>query len=57
VYEQQDPRVMVRIVGQAPLAATVYELQRMRCNLCGEIYTAEAPEGVARRSTRTGQRR
>jgi transposase len=46
VYEQQDPRVLVRIVGQAPLAATVYELQRLRCNLCGEIYTAEAPEGV-----------
>jgi hypothetical protein len=32
--------------GQAPLAATVYELQRLRCSLCGEIYTAEAPEGV-----------
>jgi hypothetical protein len=46
VYEQQDPPVLVRIVGQAPLAATVYELQRLRCNLCGEIYTAEAPEGV-----------
>jgi transposase len=46
VYEQQYPRVLVRIVGQAPLAATVYELQRLRCNLCGEIYTAEAPEGV-----------
>jgi transposase len=46
VYEQQDPKVLVRIVGQAPLAATVYELQRLRCNLCGEIYTAQAPEGV-----------
>jgi transposase len=46
VYEQQDPRVLVRIAGQAPLAATVYELQRLRCNLCGEIYTAAAPEGM-----------
>jgi hypothetical protein len=36
----------VRIVGQAPLTATVYELQRLRCNLCGEVYSAEAPEGV-----------
>ena len=44
VYVQQDPRVLVRIAGQAPLAATAYELERLRCNLCGEIYTAAAPE-------------
>ncbi len=46
VYEQQEPRQLVRIVGQAPLTATVYELQRLRCNLCGEVYSADAPEGV-----------
>lgn len=46
VYEQQEPRQLVRIIGQAPLAATVYELQRMRCNLCGEVFSADAPEGV-----------
>ena len=38
--------MLVRIAGQAPLTATVYELERLRCNLCGEIYTAAAPEGV-----------
>ena len=32
--------------GQAPLAANVYELQKLRCNLCGEVFTAEAPAGV-----------
>ncbi len=36
----------MRIVGQAPLAATVYELDRLRCNLCGEVFTAQEPEGV-----------
>lgn len=46
VYEQPEPRLLVRIVGQAPLTATVYELQRLRCNLCGEVYSAAAPEGV-----------
>jgi transposase len=46
VYEQQEPKRLVRIVGQAPIAATVYELQKLRCNLCGEIYTAQAPEGI-----------
>jgi len=46
VYEQKDPAVLVRITGQAPLGATVHELQRLRCNLCGEVFTAKAPEGV-----------
>jgi transposase len=46
VYPQKEPRTLVRIVGQAPLAATVYELDRLRCNLCGEVFSAQEPEGV-----------
>src|SRR6266849_8779624 len=46
LYPQKEPRVLVRLVGQAPLAATVYELDRLRCNLCGEVFTAPEPEGV-----------
>ncbi len=46
VYPQQEPRTLVRIVGQAPLAATVYELHRLRCNLCGDVFTAPEPEGI-----------
>lgn len=46
VYRQKEPRVLVRIVGQAPLAGTVYELDRLRCNLCGEVFTAPEPEGI-----------
>src|SRR6202161_4238187 len=46
VYPQKEPRTLVRVVGQAPLAATVYELDRLRCNLCGEVFTAQEPEGV-----------
>jgi hypothetical protein len=30
----------------APLSATVYERERLRCNLCGEVYTAPSPQGV-----------
>ena len=37
---------MVRIRGMAPLQATVYELQRFRCNLCGEVFTAPPPRDV-----------
>ena len=43
VYPQRDPGMLVRIKGQAPLAATVYELEKLRCNLCGNVYTAAAP--------------
>ena len=46
VYEQKEPALRIRVVGQAPIAATVYELERLRCNLCGEIFEADAPEGV-----------
>jgi len=46
VYETAEPGHLVRIKGQAPLGATVYELQKLRCNLCGEIFTAQTPPGV-----------
>jgi len=38
--------VLVRIVGEAPLAATVCSLQRLRCGACGQVFTAQEPEGV-----------
>src|ERR1700678_1504028 len=44
VYPQRDPGVLVRIQGQAPIAATVYELEKLRCNLCGDVFTPAAPE-------------
>src|SRR5439155_2054790 len=46
VYVRQESALRIRVVGQAPLAATVYELESLRCNLCGEVFEAEAPEGV-----------
>ena len=46
VYLQKEPALRIRVVGQAPMAATVYELERLRCNLCGEVYEAEAPPEV-----------
>ena len=46
VYEMKKPGVLIRIVGQAPVQATIYELQKLRCNLCGKVFTAQAPEGI-----------
>lgn len=46
VYRQKDPALRIRVVGRAPLQATVYELERLRCNLCGVVFEAEAPQGM-----------
>jgi hypothetical protein len=44
VYPSSDgPKTLVRVRGHAPLQAKVWELERLRCNLCGEVFTAEAP--------------
>jgi transposase len=42
VYEKA-PGVVVRITGQPPLTAKVYRLQKLRCHLCGQVFTAPAP--------------
>jgi transposase len=44
VYQTARPGVLVRIVGQAPVQAKVYQLQKLRCNLCGKVFTAQPPE-------------
>ncbi len=40
---EKTPGVLVRITGGPPLSATVYQLQKLRCNLCGQVFTADAP--------------
>jgi transposase len=46
VYPLKEPSRLLRITGVAPFTATIYELERRRCNLCGEVFTAPAPSGV-----------
>jgi len=43
LYAQRDPGVLVHVVGQAPIEASIYELEKLRCNLCLEVFTATAP--------------
>jgi transposase len=45
VYDKA-PGVLVRITGQPPLAAVVYHLRKLRCHLCGQVFTAPAPAGA-----------
>jgi len=46
VYPVKKSGVLVRFLGMAPLAATVYELEKLRCNPCGAVFTAQPPGGV-----------
>jgi transposase len=46
VYDS-PPKSLVKVVGQAPLGATVYRVQRLRCRLCDAVFTAPLPAAVA----------
>jgi len=52
LYEK-PPGVLVRFVGQAPLHATVYRRQKLRCHLCGKLFTARFPPASVTASTIT----
>lgn len=43
VYRQKEPALRVVLTGIPPIFATVYELERLRCNGCGAVFTAEEP--------------
>jgi hypothetical protein len=42
----KKPRRLIWLRGQAPISATRLELERLRCNLCGETFTATPPAEV-----------
>jgi len=46
LYPVKKSGTLVRFVGMAPLAAKIYELEKLRCNLCGEVFTAQAPDNI-----------
>ena len=46
VYCLKEAATLVRFVGHAPLEATVFQMERLRCNACGEVFTVEEPESA-----------
>jgi transposase len=46
LYPYKNPAVFVRIVGRAPLGIEVHSCDRLRCNRCGELFTAPVPQDV-----------
>jgi len=43
VYPMKKPKTILRVVGQPALMAILLLLERLRCNLCEEIFTAPPP--------------
>ena len=43
LYLLKVPARLIRIVAQPLFQATLYELERLRCALCGALFTAPAP--------------
>lgn len=48
VYDSA-PRTIVKVTGQPPLLATVYEQRRLRCRLCDAMIDASLPAALAQR--------
>ena len=46
VYPIKKPGIAIYLKGQPPIDVTIYELEKLRCNLCGEVFTAAAPENI-----------
>jgi len=44
MYRQSHWSLVVRLKGQPPVGGTVYQLERLRCHLCGKIHAAGLPE-------------
>jgi transposase len=51
VYQMDKPGVLIHFEGQPSISATVYRPQKLRCNLCGEVFTAELPNDLSAKET------
>jgi transposase len=46
LFVLKEPSQLVRVRGMPPLVAKVYELERLRCSGCQQVFTTPSPEGV-----------
>ena len=44
LYDTQRPAVLIRLCAQPPVAGKIFELQKLRCGLCGKLFSASAPQ-------------
>lgn len=53
LYVEKKPGTFIYIEGNAPIQATVFELEKLRCNLCGAIFQAPLPDTIADKASGT----
>jgi len=46
LYGQAQGGILLRFSGQPPVQVTIYELEKLRCGLCGQVFTAQPPEAT-----------
>lgn len=46
LFDLVEPATTLRVFGQSPLVARAWELARLRCSGCGNIFTAPEPEAA-----------
>jgi transposase len=56
LHKQKKPGVIIRMLGQPFVQVTIYNLEKLRCGLCGKVFTAKAPEeaGAEKRDASVG---
>ena len=55
LYTLKKPGVFIHFEGQPSIAAKVYRSQKLRCNLCGEVFTAKLPDEFADKKLNGGK--
>lgn len=46
VYRLKEPGTLVRLRAMTPFVVLIWALEKLRCNLCGEVFTATPPPAV-----------
>lgn len=41
--QRQNPAVAITVTAQPPVAAVIYEMEQLRCDTCGRLFTAPTP--------------
>jgi len=49
LYKLSEPGVAIRIKGSAPFHAVIYDMEKLRCALCGALFTAPLPESAGQK--------
>jgi hypothetical protein len=41
--QRKEPAVAIKVIAQPPVAALIHEMEQLRCDTCGKLFTAPTP--------------